>query len=258
MSDGRSEGHDAIVVRQFGSRADAYVASPTHAAGPDLDRLGAIAAGHPGAHVLDLGCGGGHVAYRVAPLVARVTAADLSAEMLAAVAAEAARRGLGNIATAHAPAERLPFADAGFDLVFCRMSAHHWRDLDAGLREARRVIRPGGRAMFIDVVAPAHPLLDTHLQTVEVLRDPSHVRDYRADEWLAALGRAGFALAGYASHRLRMEFAMWTARMATPPVHAAAIRSLQEGAADPVRAAFAIGEDGSFDIEIGSFEVVPA
>ena len=208
--------HDAVVDRQFGDRADAYVASAAHSVGVDLDRIEAVARRVAGGVALDLGCGGGHVAYRVAPHMARVVATDLSPRMLAAVTAEAARRGLGNIETCEAVAEALPFDDQSFDLALCRFSAHHWRDLDAGLAEARRVTKTGGYGVFVDVVAPADPLLDTHLQAVELLRDPSHVRDYRLDEWLAALGRAGFEATGVATHRLPMVFDDWTARMATP------------------------------------------
>ena len=76
--------HDAIVDRQFGPRAQAYVTSAVHSGGPDLDRLEAIARERPDARVLDLGCGGGHVSYRMAPHVSAVVACDLSADMLAA------------------------------------------------------------------------------------------------------------------------------------------------------------------------------
>lgn len=247
--------HNDIVDRQFGPQAAAYVSSSTHSSGPDLDRLSAIAAVHPDARVLDLGCGGGHAAYRVAPHVAEVVACDLSGEMIAAVAAEAQRRGLANIAVQKAAAERLPFVTAEFDMVVCRMSAHHWQDLEAGLREARRVLKPGAPAVFIDVVSPAHPALDTHLQAVELLRDTSHVRDYRVEEWTAALARSGFAVRGLATHALPMEFAAWVERMRTPAPHVAAIRSLQTCASEAVREAFAIQDDGSFSITVGTFEL---
>ena len=78
-------------------------------------------------------------------------------------------------------------ADGAFDFLACRYSAHHWRDLDAGLRQARRVLRPNAAAVFIDAVSPGAPLLDTHLQAVELLRDTSHVRDYSVAEWTAAI-----------------------------------------------------------------------
>ncbi|MFD2980389.1 class I SAM-dependent methyltransferase, partial [Klebsiella pneumoniae] len=86
--------------------------------------------------------------------------------MLDVVASAAAERGLANVTTERGAAERLPFADASFDFVFSRYSAHHWSDLGLALREVRRVLKPGGVAAFIDVMSPGSPLLDTYLQTV--------------------------------------------------------------------------------------------
>ena len=90
---------EALVTDQFGPQAKAYVTSAVHAGGADLDQIETLVRGHVHARVLDLGCGGGHVSYRVAPHVREVVAYDLSAEMLAAVRATAAERGLANIAT---------------------------------------------------------------------------------------------------------------------------------------------------------------
>lgn len=246
--------HDAVARAQFGPRAAAYVQSTVHAEGPDLEALSAVAAAHGGARALDLGCGGGHVAYRLAPYFQQVVASDLSADMLAAVAQAAGEKGLANIETAEAPAERLPFEDAAFDFVATRFSAHHWGDLDAGLREARRVARPGAIAVLIDAVSPGAPILDTHLQAIELLRDTSHVRDYAVAEWIAAAERAGFSVQAVRRHRIRIEFAAWIERMRTPPVNAQAVRALQAAASDEVRAHFAIEPDGSFMLDVMSLE----
>ncbi len=74
-----------------------------------------------------------------------------------------------------------------FDFLACRFSAHHWRGFETGLREARRVLVGGSTAVFIDAVATGSAPMDTHLQAIELLRDTSHVRNYRAAEWLGAL-----------------------------------------------------------------------
>ena len=133
------EAHDRVVEAQFGPRARAYVESAVHSQGADLEAIGALAEKARPELALDLGAGGGHVAYVLARHARRVIAADLSSEMLAAVAETAREKGLFNIETAEAPAERLPFADETFDFVASRYSAHHWRDFDAGL--AKRVVR---------------------------------------------------------------------------------------------------------------------
>jgi SAM-dependent methyltransferase len=248
--------HEEIVAAQFGARAKAYVESPTHAQGEDLDAIEAMVARVKPAHALDLGTGGGHVAYRLARHAKAVTAADLSAEMLAAVAAAARGKGLANVSAVRCPAEKLPFEDATFDFIGCRMSAHHWRDFEAGLREARRVLRPGAEAAFVDACSPGAPLLDTHLQAIELLRDASHVRDYSGPEWAGALARAEFELRAMRFFRLRIEFASWIARMQTPPVQVEAIRALQKAASADVRAHFGIEADGSFMLGVMMAEVV--
>ena len=131
-------------------------------------------------------------AFAVAPHAASVTAYDLTAQMLAVVEREAEARKLPNITTVQGMAEELPFPDAHFDCVISRYSAHHWHDVTAALREVRRVLKPEGRALMIDTAGGETPLLDTHLQAVEILRDPSHIRNYSTREWLALFREAGF------------------------------------------------------------------
>ncbi len=121
-------------------------------------------------------------------------------------------------ATVNGAAERLPFADGEFDFVFSRYSAHRWSDLGLALREVRRVLKPGGVAAFVDVLSPGSPLLDTYLQTVEVLRDTSHVRDYSAAEWMRQLSEAGLHVRNSSRQRLRLEYTSWVERMRTPEV----------------------------------------
>jgi ubiquinone/menaquinone biosynthesis C-methylase UbiE len=242
--------HESHVQNQFGPRANAYVASSVHAGGADLDQISAAVAAIRPARAVDLGCGGGHVAYRLAEHAGRVSACDLSADMLTAVARTASERGLANIETVETAAEKLPFADAEFDMLGCRFSAHHWRDVEAGLREARRVLKPGATALFVDVVASVDPLYDSHLQVVETLRDTSHVRDYSVSEWTAMLERAGFQVEGVLRWRLQMEFASWIGRMATPPDLVAAIRKIQTTASAEVKAYFEIEPDGSFMLDM--------
>lgn len=246
--------HEALTQSQFGPRAALYVTSAMHVAGPDLDALEEIAAEMRPARALDLGCGGGHVAYRLAPHAGEVVACDLSPDMLAVVAETARERGLMNIRTHEAAAEKLPFEDASFDLVATRFSAHHWRAFEAGIAEAHRVAKPGATAIFIDPVTPGRTLHDTHLQAVELLRDTSHVRDYTIAEWAAAVERAGFIVQRVRRHRIRIDFDDWIARMRTPEPLVAAIHALQAAASDEVRAYFAVEPDGSFLLDIMTLE----
>lgn len=250
--------HESHVADMFGPQAAAYVASAVHARGADLDALAGLLADLRPGRLLDLGCGGGHVSFTAAPHAGEVVAYDLSADMLGAVEQEARRRGIGNIATRQGVAERLPFADADFDVVASRYSAHHWRDVPAALHEARRVLKDGGRAVIMDVIAPHWPVADTFLQAVEILRDPSHGRDYSEAEWLDFAASARLRVTRTAHRRLRLDFASWVARIRTPELHVAAIRSLFAGASADVAGHFEFEPDGSFTVDTLTLELETA
>ena len=243
-----------LVNQQFGSRAEAYLASAVHAQGTDLDDLAALARERPAAHVLDLGCGGGHVTFHVAPHARDVVAYDLSTEMLAVVDRAARERGFTNVTTQRGPAEQLPFADSSFDVVMSRYSAHHWRDLALGLREAARVLTPGGVLAIVDSVSPGIPVRDTYLQALELLRDCSHVRSYTRGEWESAIAGAGLRGRNSRSYRIRLDFATWVERMRTRSPQIAAIRALQAAVAGEVSAYFETAPDGSFTLDVALFE----
>ena len=245
--------HNSVVLDQYTTRASAYLNSAVHAAGQDLDLIAQLLANQRGAVALDVGCGGGHLTYRLAPLVSQVVACDLAESMLAAVAEQASLRGLSNIATRAAAAESLPFEVATFDVVATRFSAHHWHAFAEGLAEMARVLKPGGLALMSDVVSPGVSLLDTWLQTLELLRDPSHVRDASTAEWDAALAAAGLAIERIEHLRLRLDFATWVARMDTPEPQVTAIRMLQARAASAVKDYFEMEEDGSFTVDTAVF-----
>jgi ubiquinone/menaquinone biosynthesis C-methylase UbiE len=165
---------------------------------------------------------------------------------------------LTNVEVAEASAERLTFDNEWFDFLGCRYSAHHWRNLEAGLREAQRVLKRGSKAVFIDAFAPEAAALDTHLQAVEQLRDTSHVRDYTTSEWIAALGRSGFTLQTFRSWRLRMDLPTSIARMQTPPDNVRAIRALQTAASREISDHFEIEADGSFMLDVMMIETTAA
>lgn len=246
--------HDKTVIDQFDPQARAYLNSAVHAAGPDLvhARKLATSLASPAA-MLDLGCGAGHLGFALAPLFGRVVSADPSPSMLRTVAETARQKQLPQIETCETLAGSLPFGDGEFALVSTRYSAHHWRDVPAALQEMRRVVQHDGHLLVIDLLGDESPLVDTHLQALELLRDPSHARDFSASEWRALLQRADFELLEEARWPLRMDFDAWVARMRTPAESVAAIRRLQAGAPSEVAEALAFEADGSFTPHMGLF-----
>ncbi len=110
---------------------------------------GLLAILDPGWVVADLGCGTGRTAAALAPYVGQVIAVDASAEMLAA-----ARHRLGtaaNVDLRTGELESLPIADGSVDLALLVLVLHHVADPQRVLRDARRILAPGGRLLVIDM-----------------------------------------------------------------------------------------------------------
>lgn len=247
--------HNQVVDRQFSSQAAKYLTSSVHATGQEFAIVDNQLRQFDQPHVLDLGCGAGHISFCVAPVAKTVIAYDLSVEMLKVVEITASKKGLDNINTVKGIAESLPFADNSFDIVISRFSAHHWQDVPLALREMRRVCQPNGRIIIIDIMAPANPLCDTFLQTIEILRDNSHVRDYSAAEWQLMLSQAGLAVNTMQTHKLLLEFASWISRMRTPTDYVKAIQALQQQIGQEVRKYYNLQSDGSFTTDVVTLTV---
>jgi ubiquinone/menaquinone biosynthesis C-methylase UbiE len=252
--------HSQSIQDQFDAQAQAYLTSAVHAAGPDLHAAHAEARQRlkPAASILDVGTGAGHLSFALAPLAARVVALDPSPGMLATVREAATARRLGQIETCEGSADALPFADASFDLVCTRYSAHHWLHVPQALAQLRRVVRPDGFVLIIDLLGDDEPLVDTYLQSIELLRDTSHVRDRSVAEWQALLCGAGFDPLEHRVWNTRLEFDPWVTRMRTPTGLIAAIRTLQACAPAEVRRSLNIEADGSFTARTGLFWGRPA
>lgn len=246
--------HKGTVQAQFDPQAQAYLQSTLHAMGPDLLRASElISQSIPAAsgRFLDVGCGAGHLSFAVAEALASVVAVDPSPNMLATVNQAANEKGLTNIHTLQAAAESMPFDDGQFCVVASRYSAHHWLQLPDALKEMRRVVKPGGYLLMIDIEGDENPLVDTYLQTLEVLRDRSHVRDRSPSEWKRLITEAGFSTIEHQSWVTRLVFDPWVTRMRTTYERIAMIRTVQREAPAEVRQALVIEEDGSFSMNTG-------
>jgi ubiquinone/menaquinone biosynthesis C-methylase UbiE len=201
------------VQAQFGASAAAYVTSPLHAAGEDLDRLLAWGAARRADRVLDVATGGGHTALAFAGIVRRVVAYDLTEPMLAAARAHARTRRAANIEFVAGDADALPFRDESFDVVTCRTAAHHFADVAAAIRQIHRVLRPGGSLLLQDILGHDDADANAFILEVEKRRDPSHVRSYRAAQWKAFLRATGLTVIEDSLIWKLREWSEWTGRM---------------------------------------------
>jgi ubiquinone/menaquinone biosynthesis C-methylase UbiE len=236
------------VHAQFSKTAFNYSVSSVHANGQDLKKMVETAKLTGGELVLDAGCGAGHTALAFAPHVAKVVAFDLSAQMLAQVTRLAAERNLANIETRVGDVEALPFEDASFDLVISRLSAHHWPNPVVALSEIRRVLKPGGMFILSDVVASEEPALDTLLQTIELLRDPSHVRDHAISGWVRMFQEVGAAAEVVSTWPIALNFVDWIARMETPQDRTEVIRWLFRNAPAEAQHYFDVQDNDDFSL----------
>jgi ubiquinone/menaquinone biosynthesis C-methylase UbiE len=212
-----------LVKSQFGAAAASYAVSRVHAQGASLGRMVELVQPQPDWQVLDVATGAGHTAFAFAPHVAEVVASDITPEMLATTARLAQERGLANVTIQEADAEELPFSDATFDLVTCRIAPHHFGDIDRFLHQCERVLKPGGLLALVDNVVPGSTgddaraeeqrLAGDYINTFERLRDPSHQRCLSVDEWLQAFGRAGLAVIHYETQPKAIEFNDWARRL---------------------------------------------
>ena len=118
----------------------------------DLEAL--LAFLDPAWTVGDLGCGTGRTAETLSPFVGRVIAVDGSAAMLDAARTRLAA--LSNVSLRQGELESLPLADRSLDAAVLFLALHHVPEPTAVLREARRVLRPGGRFVVIDMLPHGH------------------------------------------------------------------------------------------------------
>lgn len=216
-----------LVQSQFGANAANYSASAVHAKGASLARLVELVVPKADWQMLDIATGAGHVALTFAPHVATVIATDITPEMLAETAKNAAARSLANVTTQAADAEALPFAEARFDLVTCRIAPHHFPDIPAFVSEVWRVLQPGGTFALVDNVAPDEAtapgfgkaqLRDAAISynAFEKIRDPSHGRALATWEWLEIAADTGFDIVHSEHQPKAMDFADWCRTMSVP------------------------------------------
>lgn len=214
------------VQAQFTQTASSYVENPIHAKGSDLPRLIVAAQLTGRERVLDVGTATGHTAFAFAPYVKEVVGVDLTPAMLEIAREQAAKKKLNNVIFQEADVENLPFEDATFDRVTCRICAHHFPRLEHAVAEMHRVLKTDGMLLVVDNVVPEQQELDEWINTIERLRDRSHVRAYKRSEWRSVLQNSGFTVETIYEFTTPINVERWMEQAETPPESRQRVRDL--------------------------------
>jgi SAM-dependent methyltransferase len=192
------------VTDVWSSRAQAMRESPTHREGPDLDLVVEWCEPAAGVDALDVATGGQHVARRLREAGAKVVTIDPAPGM---EPDEISR------------AEEIPFADASFDVVACRIAAHHFDDVAGAVKEMARVTKDR-------VVVQDNLFQGEAMEEAEKIRDPSHVRRYSEEEWRGFFGDAGLEIDRLEIMSRRMPVDPWLERADASPEAGAKVKAL--------------------------------
>jgi ubiquinone/menaquinone biosynthesis C-methylase UbiE len=152
-----------------------------------------------------------------------VIATDITSEMLQLTSRLAREKNIPNLAVSAADALNLPFSDESFEVITCRIAAHHFSEPQSFVSEAARVLRDGGSLVLIDNVVPNAARkrkkanrggdVGRYLNAFERLRDASHVRSLSQDEWSECFYQSGLRVVHQETIEKRMDFDEWGARM---------------------------------------------
>jgi ubiquinone/menaquinone biosynthesis C-methylase UbiE len=200
--------------------------------------------------ILDVATGTGFTALAFAPLVTSVTGLDVSGGMLDQARRRAEADGLSNVEWREGRAELLPFEEKSFSVVTCRIAAHHFLDVVSFLKESHRVLRPGGRFLLADTIVPLDSELDRWQNTIEKVRDPSHVRNYTESEWLDMVEDAGLSVQDFSSTggHIRLGMRDWIRKSGCAPAQTEEVIRLFEIASERAMDAFEIETKPDGDI----------
>ena len=229
---------------QFDKQASEYNAQWNTWSEETLNAMLALAQPAPTDAMLDVATGTGFTALAFAPLVQSVVGLDVSPGMLRQAESYAAERGITNAAFQEGAAELLPFADASFDLVTCRIAPHHFLRVPRFLNETVRVLKPGGRFVLADTTVPDdQPEAADWQNAVEAVRDPSHVKNYTPKEWRQMAEAAGLTVSECHTegNGITIPLSDWIKKAGCTPEQAADVRRAFAEAPESARAAYQIG-----------------
>jgi len=200
------------VITEFTHQAETFNTSAVARSEPVLDALVEAAGPDAGERWLEVACGPGLVARRLAPLVGSVHGVDVTAAMIEVARREAAGAGATNATFELGDATSLALPAASFDGAITRFSLHHIPAPGRVLSELARIVRPGGAIVVADHLADEGAAAFAWSQEIERLRDPSHWASLPVGRLRALGDRYDVALESERVIELELDYEDWLTR----------------------------------------------
>jgi ubiquinone/menaquinone biosynthesis C-methylase UbiE len=197
--------HNERVQEEFTRQGESFRDSPAVGAVEITSRIAlALGGGHD--RVLDIACGPGVLLPTLSSCAETVVGIDLTLRSLQ-LAREAETA--GSMFLVRGLSENLPFRSGCFDVTVLRLALHHFLEPVAALSSARSVLRPGGRLVVLDLVAPHDAEARALRDALERFRDPSHTNLLSREEMRGHIQQAGFSAPVETFWSQRREFGEW-------------------------------------------------
>ena len=182
---------------------------------------------------LDVATGTGFTAIALASRVKLVTGIDVTEKMLEQSRQLARSQSVFNATFKLGDAMKMDFSEESFDLVTTRRAAHHFDSVPRFLREAKRVLKAGGRIGIVDMSPPEGA--ESFTNTIEKLRDGSHVKAFTPAAWASMVMKAGFSKPTIRTLDERLTFEKWLYPVGLGGMEEETIRSAWKTAPKSVR-----------------------
>jgi ubiquinone/menaquinone biosynthesis C-methylase UbiE len=216
--------HRARILDQFTRQAVPFSQSPSVSNQEALNFIVRSAGAGPGDTVLDVACGPGLLACAFARVARHVTGIDITPAMLEQARKAQQEQKLTNVSWKQGDVTQLPYPDAHFSIVSCRLVFHHLEEPLVVLKEMNRVCKPGGRVVVADMAPAADKAAAVDQE--ERLRDPSHVRALPEQELLGLFAEAGLPQPEIGRYRVECELDDLLSRSFPNPGDEAKIRKI--------------------------------
>lgn len=215
-----------------------------HGLEADINRVVDLAEPQSSDAALDIITGLGHIARALASKVSSVDAIEPDEKMLQEAEALAGNDGINNIQFIHGDPMKLPLETDKYDIVTARMALRHFGNGAQCIKEVHRVIKPTGRFLIADSLAPPHADLEDFLTNLMQHRDRSHVKSYTLAELESLLERENFDIDLIEIYPKENDFESWAKKTGTDDDTVRMIARLFQGASERVKRHFRVVSKG--------------